>query len=200
MELNFNAEGLIPVVAQDINTGEVLMHAYANREAVELTLTTRQAHYFSRSRQALWHKGATSGHVQHIEDVRYDCYGNTLLYVVRQEGAACHTYNYSCFYRSLLNTEAGKINAPAALHDVITSRKAQSTEGSYTNYLFKEGLDKILKKVGEEAAEVLIAAKNGGTAELAAETADLMYHITVLLVEMGMGWDAVWKVLRNRVK
>ena len=193
-QVKFNEQGLVSVITQDAESKEVLMLAYANREALEKTLETREAHYYSRSRKELWHKGATSGHIQHIEDVRYDCDGDAVLYLVCQVGAACHTGEYSCFYRSLANGTLDK------LQQVIANRKITPTEGSYTNYLFDKGVDKILKKVGEECAEVIIAAKNNSKDEVTYETADLLYHITVLLTELDLNWPNVMAELEKRAK
>jgi len=191
-QVKFDNQGLVSVIAQDAESKEVLMLAYANREALEKTVETNEAYYYSRSRKELWHKGATSGHVQHIVDIRYDCDGDAVLYLVKQVGAACHTGEYSCFYRSL---EGGTL---AKLQQVIVGRKENPVEGSYTNYLFDKGVDKILKKVGEECAEVIIAAKNKDKAETAYETADLLYHLTVLLTEQDMSWADVMAELQKR--
>jgi len=194
-QIKFDEQGLVPVIVQDASK-EVLMLAYANREALEKTLETNQAHYYSRSRKELWHKGATSGHIQHIKDVRYDCDSDTVLYLVSQEGAACHTGNYSCFYRSL------KAQDPILSHlqQLITHRRTQPKEGSYTNYLFEKGVDKILKKVGEETAEIIIAAKNNSKLETIYETADLLYHLTVLLTALDIDWSDVMTELESRGK
>lgn len=218
----FDKQGLIPIITQDADTKEVLMLAYANREALEKTITLKQAHYYSRSRGELWHKGATSGNFQHIIDIRYDCDCDAVLYIVRQDGAACHTGEYSCFYRSMLshfsdtafggspdamNASQDAMNASqdamngillCKLQSVISNRKANPMEGSYTNYLFDKGIDKILKKVGEECAEVIIAAKNGSKTETTYETADLLYHMTVLLTEMGLKWPDIMAELKDR--
>ena len=192
-QIKFDDKGLVPVIAQDADTKEVLMLAYANREAIEKTLEVGQAHYYSRSRKELWHKGATSGHVQHIKDIRYDCDCDALLYIITQEGAACHTGEYSCFYRSIHN-----YNTLSQLQQIIAGRKTNPKEGSYTNYLFEKGIDKILKKVGEEAAEIIIAAKNNSKEETTYEMADLLYHLTVLITELGMDWQDVMAELKSR--
>ncbi|MCL2421576.1 MAG: bifunctional phosphoribosyl-AMP cyclohydrolase/phosphoribosyl-ATP diphosphatase HisIE [Defluviitaleaceae bacterium] len=200
--ISFDDQGLIPVIAQDVKTKEVLMLAYANREALEKTLETNQAHYYSRSRKALWYKGATSGHIQHIQDIRYDCDSDAVLYLVRQEGAACHTGNRSCFYQSMKTGE--KIDEAmggltlAFLQQVIAERRSNPQEGSYTNYLFEKGIDKILKKVGEESAEIIIAAKNDSKEETTYETADLLYHLTVLLTTLGLEWSDIMAELQKR--
>jgi phosphoribosyl-AMP cyclohydrolase / phosphoribosyl-ATP pyrophosphohydrolase len=201
-ELRFDSAGLIPVVAQERSTGEVLMVAYANRDALQRTLDTGLAHYFSRSRSSLWQKGETSGHVQHVEDVRVDCDGDSILYRVRQEGPACHTLERSCFHRAV---ESATL-APAAnggdmlsrLEEIVRERDETRPEGSYTSYLFAKGLDKILKKVGEETTEVVIAGKNEGNAELRSETADLLFHLLVLLRARGLPLAEVWEELESR--
>jgi len=191
--IKFDERGLVPVITQDSETKEVLMLAYANREAVEKTLEIKQAHYYSRSRKELWHKGASSGHFQHIDDVRYDCDSDALLYLVRQEGAACHTGEYSCFYRS-------SFFGLQDLQKIITDRRDNPKEGSYTNYLFDKGLDKILKKVGEESAEIIIAAKNNSKDETIYETGDLLYHLSVLLSAQNIEWSEVMTELKKRHK
>ena len=204
-ELKFNESGLIPAIAQDYATGEVLMMAWKNREALEKTLETGKVHYWSRSRQSLWLKGETSGHTQTLKSIRLDCDGDTLLLKIEQEGAACHTNNRSCFYREILDGEIRE-TAPAEdksavlkeVFNVVTDRLANPKEGSYTNYLFDKGLDKILKKVGEEASEVIIAAKNKARDEIRYEVSDLFYHIIVLLVERGMTLDDIYEELKGR--
>ena len=211
-ELKFNENGLLPAVAQNFRNKEVLMLAYMNREALEKTLETGQAHYYSRSRRELWHKGATSGHYQNVKSIRYDCDGDTILLLVDQIGAACHTGNRSCFFRTVNQNENTPVEhsvAPSqndteigtALSQefaTILDRKTNPKEGSYTNYLFDKGLDKVLKKVGEEATECVIAAKNDDADELALETADLLYHVSVMLAQKNLSWDDVARELRNR--
>jgi len=201
-ELKFDERGLVPVVAQEAHTGEVLMLAWASREALERTLETGTAHYWSRSRGELWRKGGTSGHVQRVREVRADCDGDAVLYRVEQTGPACHTGEGSCFHRRV----EGEALAPAAggghvlsrIEETVRARHAERPAGSYTTYLFEKGIDKILKKVGEEAAETLIAAKNPGTAELRAEAADLVFHLLVLLRERGLPLAEVWDELETR--
>ncbi|MQA92597.1 MAG: bifunctional phosphoribosyl-AMP cyclohydrolase/phosphoribosyl-ATP diphosphatase HisIE [Gemmatimonas sp.] len=201
-EISFDTNGLVPVVVQEATTGEVLMLAYANREAIEVTWRTGQAHYWSRSRQELWRKGATSGNVQDMLDLRLDCDGDAVLYVVRQAGAACHTLEHSCFHRQVENDEltigpsAGHILS--RIEQIVESRATELPEGSYTSYLFRSGLDKILKKVGEESTEVVIAAKNEDPSELRAETADLLYHLLVLLQARKLPVEEVWNELEDR--
>jgi len=202
-QIRFDAAGLVPVVTQDARSGEILMLAYASREALEETLRSGYAHYWSRSRRSLWRKGETSGNVQEVVEVRIDCDGDTLLYRVRQSGPACHTGKGSCFYRALdLDGETELDSSPGHILDrvdeAIEARRAQPREGSYTNYLFDKGVDKILKKVGEEATEVVVAAKNEDPVELRAEVADLLYHLLVLLRERNLPLGAVWKELDER--
>lgn len=197
--LNYNQDGLIPVVVQDVKTREVLMMAYMNEEAFSKTVEDKLATYYSRSRQTLWRKGDTSGHIQHVESIRYDCDEDTLLLLVRQEGVACHTLHKSCFYRTLLGEES---SSEAAILDeleaIVIDRQANPKEGSYTDYLFQKGIDKILKKVGEESAEIIIAAKNYDPSEIALEVSDLLYHLTVMLVERGVSLKAVYEELTRR--
>jgi phosphoribosyl-ATP pyrophosphohydrolase/phosphoribosyl-AMP cyclohydrolase len=201
-QLAFDANGLVPVVTQEVATGEVLMLAFANREAVELTLSSGRAHYWSRSRSRLWQKGETSGHVQEVVDVRVDCDADTLLYLVRQTGPACHTGEGSCFHRRPEGEElapaAGGGHVLARIEEVVRARESERPEGSYTTYLFDKGIDKILKKVGEEATEVVIAAKNGDAPEIRAEAADLFFHLLVMLRARGVPLSEVWEELETR--
>lgn len=211
-ELKFNDQGLIPAVIQDVNSGQVLMMAYMNQEALDKTVASGQTWFYSRSRQCLWMKGETSGNIQTVQEIRYDCDQDTLLVLVKQTGAACHTGHYSCFYRTLDGQEKepalfdasqvyqGK-EGPAILlelMEVIRQRQKDRPEGSYTTYLFDKGIDKILKKVGEESAEVIIAAKNPDNSELIYETSDLIYHLLVLLVEKGVDITEIFTELRSR--
>src|SRR5687768_16030392 len=162
-ELRFDSAGLVPVVTQERGTGEVLMLAYANREALQRTLETGEAHYYSRSRSSLWRKGETSGHLQRVDEVRLDCDGDAVLYRVRQTGPACHTLERSCFHRAVEDASlvaAGHAgDTHSRLEEIVRERDESRPQGSYTSYLFEKGIDKILKKVGEEATEVVIAAK-----------------------------------------
>lgn len=191
--------GLVPAIAQDVHTGEVLMLAYMDREAVEKTLETGYAHYHSRSRNALWKKGETSGHTQRVLSVRLDCDKDALLLLVEQEGAACHTGRRSCFFNPIMETQAHPDpQILFELRETIRDRRENPQAGSYTNYLFEKGIDKILKKVGEEATEVVIAAKNEGTAELQYEAADLLYHLLVLLEQKDLPLEAVFAELQGR--
>ncbi len=193
--------GLIPAVVQDYRTNEVLMVAYMNEESFRHTLETGKMTYYSRSRQELWCKGDTSGHYQYVKKLMIDCDNDTILAKVRQIGAACHTGNRSCFYRELASRDYVDTNPLTVLtedYDVIRNRKEHPKEGSYTNYLFDKGIDKILKKCGEEATEMVIAAKNPDAEELKYEIADLLYHTMVLMVECGLDWNDVMKELVNR--
>lgn len=199
--LKCNEAGLIPAVIQEWHTRQVLMVAYMNQEALRKTLETKETWFWSRSRQALWHKGETSGNTQQVKAVAYDCDGDTLLVSVVQRGNACHTGAYSCFFNSLYGDVKG-INSDVlfTLYRIISHRKENPKEGSYTNYLFDKGIDKILKKVGEEAAEVIIGAKNPDKKELIYETADLLYHLLVLLNERDVALQEVLLELENRHK
>ncbi|MCE5284372.1 MAG: bifunctional phosphoribosyl-AMP cyclohydrolase/phosphoribosyl-ATP diphosphatase HisIE [Pelosinus sp.] len=193
--VKFNEQGLVPAIVQDEKTGTVLMLAYMNKEALEKTVETGFTWFYSRSRSRLWQKGETSGHVQKVVEIYYDCDGDTLLVKAEQTGAACHEGTLSCFSRILGETEqqgeklfdekavyGGSVATVLQdLYGVIMDRKAHPQEGSYTNYLFEKGQDKILKKVGEEAAETIIASKNNSKEEILYEMADLWYHCLVLL-------------------
>jgi len=201
-KIRYDEHGLVPAIVQDAVSGEVLMLAYMNEESLTKTLGTGHTHFWSRSRQELWHKGETSGHFQKVKRISLDCDGDALLVQVEQEGAACHTGNRSCFY-----TEAHKVpeatrpisDTLGSLMRVIHSRHTDMPEGSYTTTLFRDGLDRILKKVGEEAGEVIIAAKNQSVQELAWESADLLYHLLVLLEQQGMSMQDVCGELEKRV-
>ncbi|AZR74916.1 bifunctional phosphoribosyl-AMP cyclohydrolase/phosphoribosyl-ATP pyrophosphatase [Anoxybacter fermentans] len=194
--------GLIPAIIQDWKSKRVLMLAYMNRESLELSLKTGETWFFSRSRQKLWHKGETSGNVQKIKAISYDCDKDTLLVEVIAEGPACHTGEDSCFYRQLAGEKSSlTVNEViSSLFTLIQDRKTNPVEGSYTNYLFKEGLDKILKKVGEETAEVIIGAKNQSKEEFIYEMADLVYHLLVLTAEMGCRPEDIAEELARRFK
>lgn len=203
-QLKFNENGLVPAIAQDYKTGEVLMLAYMNEESLKLTIETRKVHYYSRSRQKLWLKGETSGNFQFLKSISYDCDGDAILLKIEQKGPACHTGSRNCFFNMPVNfsdeadNEESFENVIRQIYEVVVDRKKNPKEGSYTNYLFDRGLDKILKKVGEEAAEVIIAAKNKSADEIRYEVADLMYHIIVLLVERGMSFEDILKELKGR--
>lgn len=195
------SDGLIPTIVQDYRTGEVLMLAYMNEESFQKTLESGRMTYYSRSRKELWCKGDTSGHYQYVKSLAVDCDKDTLLAKVRQVGAACHTGNHSCFYTNLAKKDYVDTNPLTVLEEdfrVILERKENPKEGSYTNYLFDKGIDKILKKCGEEATEICIAAKNPDAEELKYEIADYLYHLMVLMAECGLDWTDVMKELANR--
>ncbi|MBB6673147.1 bifunctional phosphoribosyl-AMP cyclohydrolase/phosphoribosyl-ATP diphosphatase HisIE [Cohnella nanjingensis] len=204
-QIKWDENGLVPVVVQDAGSKEVLMLAYMNRESLRRTLELGETVFWSRSRGELWHKGATSGHTQPIVSLRYDCDGDTLLALVKQNGAACHTGAYSCFYRDA-DGELPEERRPApdrfaalsGLETTIAQRYAERPEGAYTTYLFEKGLDKILKKVGEETAEVIIGAKNHDNVETRSEAADLIFHLMVLLKQQGIPFDEVLQELEFR--
>lgn len=200
-KLRFDAHGLIPAIIQDIESNEVLMMAYMNRESLEKTLETGQTWFWSRSRQELWHKGATSGNFQDVHEMAYDCDADCLLIKVIQTGPACHTGNRTCFHNPAFVREDVKYatsNIINEVYDVVMSRKKEMPEGSYTTYLFTKGLDKILKKVGEEAAEVIIGAKNRNKDEVVYEVGDLLYHLLVLLGEQDIKPQEVFAELAKR--
>ena len=200
-KFKLNSDGLIPVIVQDYKTSQVLMMAYMNEEAYNRTLMTRTMTYWSRSRNELWVKGATSGHYQYLKSLSYDCDADTLLANVEQVGAACHTGEYSCFFNDIITYDYEEKNPFSVLSDVyevIEDRKANPKEGSYTNYLFDKGIDKILKKVGEEATEIVIAAKNPNANEIKYEISDFLYHVMVLMVEKQVTWEEIMRELANR--
>src|SRR5262245_33754359 len=191
----FGADGLIPAIVQDANTREVLTVAYMNKEALQLTLDRRETHFWSRSRQELWHKGETSGNYQKVTKVSLDCDNDAVLVEVEPLGPACHTGSYSCF-----EVEPSLLGVLQELYDLIEDRKEKRPEGSYTTYLFNNGLDKILKKVSEEATETIVAAKNDDSGRLVSETSDLIYHLLVLLVERGVTLEEISRELKGRRK
>ena len=200
-ELKKGADGLVPVVVQDHRTDEVLMVAYMNGESYVKTIETGRMTYYSRSRQSLWIKGETSGHYQYVRSLAADCDKDTILAKVKQIGAACHTGARSCFFNEIASRETGTKNPRKVLEDVysvIADRKVNPKEGSYTNYLFDKGIDKILKKCGEEATEIVIAAKNPNDNEIIYEISDLLYHLMVLMVEKGVTWDEIGDELARR--
>lgn len=200
-EFKTDDAGLVPCVVQDYRTNEVLMLAYMNEESYNKTLETGKMTYFSRSRNELWVKGETSGHYQYVKSLYLDCDSDTLLAKVHQIGAACHTGEYSCFFTELAKRDYIDINPITILgedFDVIRNRKENPKEGSYTNYLFTKGLDKILKKCGEEASEIIIAAKNPENDELIYEMADFLYHMMVLMAEKDLTWVDITRELANR--
>ena len=198
--IKFDDRGLVPAIAQDAATGRVLMLAYMNAESLQATIDSGYATYYSRSRQQLWRKGETSGHTQKIRAIHYDCDGDAILLTVDQVGPACHNGEVSCFFNEVVADE----DAPATsailqqVYDVIADRKAHPQEGSYTNYLLDKGVEKICKKVGEEASETIIAAVKGSREEVTYEAADLMYHLLVLLFQQGITPAEVWTELDRR--
>ena len=196
-----NSDGLVPIIVQDYKTGQVLMLAYMNEEAYNATITTGKMTYFSRSRQELWLKGETSGHFQYVKSLDIDCDCDTILAKVHQIGPACHTGSTSCFFRNLTKKDYDETNPLSVFEDVmsvILDRKEHPKEGSYTNYLFDKGVDKILKKVGEEATEIVIAAKNPDSDELKYEISDFLYHVMVLMAEQGLSWKDITRELADR--
>jgi len=200
-DLRTGDKGLVPCVVQDYKSNEVLMVAYMNRESFEKTVQTGVMTYWSRSRQELWVKGETSGHYQYVREMKVDCDNDTLLAKVLQIGAACHTGNRSCFYRTILKkdyVDKSPMKVLGQVYSVIADRKVHPKEGSYTNYLFDKGIDKILKKCGEEATEIVIAAKNPNREEVRYEMADFLYHMMVLMVERGLTWEDIAEELANR--
>lgn len=202
VDIKYDDKGLIPAIVQDYLSGKVLMMAYMNKESLELTLCTGYACYYSRSRQSLWKKGETSGNIQLVKEISTDCDGDCLLLKVDQTGNACHTGEESCFFDNIKTFEENGIIGETfdSLYKVIEGRKTNKVDGSYTNYLFDEGLDKILKKVGEEATEVIIGAKNNSKEELVYEMSDLIYHLTVLMVNQGINYEDIVKELGKRFK
>ncbi|MEK6223720.1 MAG: bifunctional phosphoribosyl-AMP cyclohydrolase/phosphoribosyl-ATP diphosphatase HisIE [Thermodesulfobacteriales bacterium] len=187
-QIKFNENGLVPVIVQDVSSGQVLMLAYANKDAIQKTIDSGKSHFWSRSREKLWMKGEESGNVQDIKELYYDCDIDTILYLVQQTGVACHTGERTCFYRSTNgNQEAptfGSSDSSKTLdevYEVILDRKLNPKDGSYVSGLFEKGLDKILKKIGEEAGETIIGAKNGDKKEIIYETADLWFHSMIVL-------------------
>src|SRR5437667_3442977 len=209
-EIKFDERGLVPAIVQDANTRQVLTLAYMNAESLKRTIETNETWFWSRSRSSLWHKGETSGHTQCVLDILVDCDNDSLTILVKPNGPACHTGEQSCFHNAL--QEAGslpeKITGTKSdlgdvlndLYALIESRKRDQPEGSYTTYLFEQGLDKILKKVGEESSETIIAAKNENPEVLAREASDLLYHLLVLLIERGLTLERISDELVSRGK
>lgn len=200
-EFKLGPDGLVPVIVQNYKTSEVLMLAYMNEEAFSHTLATGRMTYYSRSRQKLWIKGETSGHFQYVKSLKLDCDNDTLLAKVNQIGPACHTGARSCFFKTLAEKEYKETNPLKVFEDVfsvIQDRKEHPKEGSYTNYLFDKGIDKILKKLGEEATEIVIAAKNPNPEEIKYEISDFLYHMMVLMAEKGITWEEITEELANR--
>lgn len=211
-QLKFDAHGLIPAITRDADTGEVLMMAYMNAEAVELTVKSGQVHYYSRSRRKLWLKGETSGHIQSVREIRFDCDADCLLISVEQVGAACHTGHKSCFYRSYQQGEVrsegeklvdaaavyGQKDILDAVYHLIQERRQNPTEKSYVASLYAKGLDKILGKIGEEATEAAVAGKGGKPEEVVYEVADLFFHTLVLLGYYDLPPERIYAELRRR--
>lgn len=201
MELKFDEAGLIPAIIQHSSTGEILMLGYMNAESYQKTLETKQVWFYSRSRSELWHKGATSGNYLDVVSIASDCDKDALLIKAIPQGATCHTGAKSCFFNEEMRNEDIPYFSSSMffdLYDIITDRRDHPVEGSYTNYLFDKGIDKILKKVGEESAETIIAAKNNSAEEITYETSDLFYHLLVMLCERGVKPEAIMQALYDR--
>ena len=199
--LKKNSDGLIPVIVQDYTTNDVLMCAYMNEEAFNMTVRTGKMTYWSRSSQELWMKGETSGHIQYVKELTADCDFDTILAKVSQVGVACHTGNPSCFFNEIVKKEyieKNPLKVFETVYNIIEDRKNNPKEGSYTNYLFDKGIDKILKKVGEECTEIVIAAKNPDPEEIKYEISDFLYHVMVLMVEKGVTWEEITQELAQR--
>ena len=197
-ELKFDEKGLIPAIVVDAVTKQVLTLAYMNRESLAITMEKEQTCFFSRSRQELWLKGETSGNYQNVVSITADCDKDALVVMVEPEGPACHLGTYSCFTNPVYDSENRKEFSYAGLMQLIEGRKTDKKEGSYTTYLFEKGIDKILKKVGEESTEVIIAAKADDKAETVYEIADLAYHVMVLMTEMGISLEDIHRELASR--
>lgn len=205
MNIKFDDKGLVSAVVQHAKTGEVLMVAYMNKETLDMTINTKKATFWSRSRQEVWVKGATSGNYLNVEEILVDCDEDCLLIKAIPEGPTCHTGKRTCFYRALEGGELKEIELAEDLsyifkeeEQTVIDRKKEPQDGSYTNYLFEKGDDKILKKVGEEAAEVVIAGKNRDKDEIKYEVADLMYHLSVMLVHNDMTWNDIYEEMKKR--
>ena len=200
-EFKKGSDGLVPVIVQHYKTMEVLMMAYMNEEAFDKTIKTGRMTYYSRSRQCLWTKGETSGHYQYVKSLTIDCDKDTILAKVEQIGAACHTGNPTCFFQPIAGNDYDETNPLQifqSVYNTIVDRRMNPKEGSYTNYLFDKGIDKILKKVGEEATEIVIAAKNPNPEEVKYELSDFLYHAMVLMVEKGLSWEDITRELADR--
>ena len=197
-ELKFDANGLIPAVVQDYFSKQVLTVAYMNRESLEISMKEGRTCFYSRSRKTLWRKGETSGNTQEIVTIRADCDLDALVVEVIKKGPACHTGEESCFFNPVYQSEAHQDFSMEALYRLLQGRKDQPKEGSYTTYLFQKGIDKILKKVGEECTEVIVAGKGDDKAETVFEIADLAYHVMVLMVEMGITPADIFSQLESR--
>ncbi len=196
--LKFDEKGLIPAIVVDATSKKVLTLAYMNKESLEISIREQKTCFFSRSRQELWRKGETSGNFQHIVSITADCDNDALTVLVNKEGPACHTGTDSCFTKTVFESDENHAFSMDGLYDLLVGRKTDKPEGSYTTYLFEKGLDKILKKVGEECTEVIIGAKSDDKAETVYEIPDLAYHVMVLMVEMGISVDDIKKELASR--
>ena len=197
-ELKFDQNGLIPAVVQDYFSKRVLTVAYMNRESLEISMREGRTCFYSRSRQCLWRKGETSGNTQDIVTIKADCDGDALVVEVIKKGPACHTGSESCFFNPVYQSDDHQDFSMEALYRLLEGRKTEPKEGSYTTYLFQKGIDKILKKVGEECTEVIVAGKGGDREETVFEIADLMYHVMVLMVEMGIQPKDIFAQLESR--
>ena len=197
-KLKFDKDGLIPAIVQDYKTKQVLTLAYMNRESLEISMKEKRTCFYSRSRQTLWRKGETSGNYQNIVSITADCDYDALVIEVDKEGPACHTGNESCFFNEVYDNPDIKNFSYEQLYELIKGRKTDKKEGSYTTYLFEKGLDKILKKVGEESTEVIVGAKNGSKKETVYEISDLAYHVMVLMVEMSISLNDIFDELASR--
>ncbi len=197
-ELKFDEKGLIPAIVVDAVTKRVLTLAYMNRESLEISMKEEKTCFFSRKRQELWRKGETSGNYQHIVSITADCDNDALVVMVEPDGPACHLGTVSCFEKPVWESESLHEFSLESLMQLIATRKTEKKEGSYTTYLFEKGLDKILKKVGEESTEVIIAGKAEDKAETVYEIADLAYHVMVLMIEMGISLEDIHKELASR--
>ena len=196
--LKFDDKGLIPAIVVDAKTKKVLTLAYMNKESLEISIKEEKTCFYSRSRQELWRKGETSGNFQHIVSITADCDNDALVVLVNKDGPACHTGTDSCFTKTVFESEENSAFSMDGLYDLLVGRKQNKPEGSYTTYLFEKGIDKILKKVGEECTEVIIGAKSDDKAETVYESADLAYHVMVLMVEMGISVDDIKTELASR--
>lgn len=196
--LKFDDKGLIPAIVVDATSKKVLTLAYMNKESLEISIKEQKTCFFSRSRQELWRKGETSGNYQHIVSITADCDNDALVVLVNKDGPACHTGTDSCFTKTVFESEDNHAFSMDGLYELLVGRKTDKPEGSYTTYLFEKGIDKILKKVGEECTEVIIGAKSNDKAETVYEIADLAYHVMVLMVEMGISVDDIKKELASR--
>lgn len=197
-ELKFDEKGLIPAIVTDYETGRVLTLAYMNRESLEISIKEKKTCFYSRSRKTLWRKGETSGNFQHILKITADCDNDALTVLVKKDGPACHTGSDSCFFKPVFENGAEEAFSLEGLKNLIEGRKTEKKEGSYTTYLFEKGIDKILKKVGEECTEVIIAAKADDKAETVYEISDLVYHVLVLMVQMGIDTEDIKRELASR--